>query len=211
LFWLPVSGIVPIPSGPIADRYLYLPLIGLSMAAAALFQRHRSPWLVRGGGAILVLLAILSLSQSLIWRTDETLFSRVVALFPDQAYGYHNLGCYYLDRAKDLDRAERMFDEALRRDPLFPRLQTQKGYVRFMRGDLPGALAHYEEALRQNPFDGEALVKSGEVFELRGELSQALMRYQRFLSLAVSEIPWARPVIEERVRSLMQRNGGGRQ
>ncbi|GAB4301546.1 MAG: tetratricopeptide repeat protein [Desulfuromonadia bacterium] len=204
-FLLPVSGLVPIPSGLIADRYLYLPMVGVSLAVGGMIERYHSPMVMRSVSVVLLMLAFISFFQTGVWKNDETLFTRVVERYPDQAYGYHNLGCYYLDRTKDPERAERMFDEALRRNPFFPRLQTQKGYVRFLRGDLDGALNHYTEALIQNPFDGEALVKSGEIFELRGDAAMALSRYDRFLSLPQSDIPWVRPVIEERVRLLRER------
>lgn len=205
LFLVPVSGLVAIPSGLIADRYLYLPMVGISLAVGGMIERYYRPMIIRAGALILFFFASISFFQTGIWKNDETLFTRVVERYPDQAFGFHNLGCYYLDRTRDLERAERMFDEALRHDPFFPRLQTQKGYVRFLRGDLDGALNHYTEALIQNPFDGEALVKSGEIFELRGDAAMALSRYERFLALPKSEIPWARPVIEERVRFLRER------
>lgn len=211
LFWIPTSGIVPIPSAPMADRYLYLSVAGVAIVVADLVSaaegrgwfRSRWPW----GGAIIltILMTGLSLRQTLVWKSDETLFTRLVQISPDQAYGYHNLGCYYLDVKRDLDRAEEMFGEAAKRDPLFPRLHTQLGFIRFLRGDLAGAIREYDWALAQNPFDGEALVKRGEAMELTGNREEAVEMYRRFLSLPVSEIPWARPVVEERLKVLTAR------
>lgn len=209
IFWLPTSGIVPIPSAPLADRYLYLSLIGVCLvigdqAERFLCERPMRKWFLTVSVLVMLVLSGVSIRQGLFWRNDGTLFSRVVELYPDRAYGYHNLGCYYLDKLKDLVLAEDAFSKALARDPAFPRLQTQLGYVRFMRGDLAGALQHYALALEQNPADGEALVKSGEALELTGKRADALIMYQRFLALPTSDIPSSRPVVEQRVLLLGQ-------
>lgn len=209
LFWLPASGIVPIPSTPLADRYLYLPLIGVCLiigdqAERFWCDRQMRRWFLPVTVLVILLLSVHSIRQGLIWRNDITLFSRLVELYPDQAYGYHNLGCYYLDIRKDLNLAEEAFSKALARNPEFPRLQTQMGYVRLMRGDLEGALRYYDHALMQNPFDGEALVKRGEVMELTGSKAEALSMYKRFLALPASDIPGARSLVEQRVLLLGQ-------
>lgn len=209
IFWLPTSGIVPIPSAPLADRYLYLPLIGVCLIIGDqterfLCERPLRKWFLPATVSVILVLSGVSIRQGLFWRNDGTLFSRLVELYPDLAYGYHNLGCYYLDKRKDLDLAEDAFSKALARDPAFPRLQTQLGYVRFMRGDLAGALQHYALALEQNPADGEALVKRGEALELTGNKADALIMYKRFLALPTSDIPSARPVVEQRVQFLGQ-------
>lgn len=207
-FWLPVSGIVPIPSAAMADRYLYLPAIGIWLAVAdqvvrALPERPATRRCAVIAAAVILLdLASLTVRRSAVWKSDVALFSRLTEQFPDDAYGHHNLGCAYLDKEKNLYLAERQFTRALALDPLFPRLRTQLGYVSLLRGDLEGALQHYTAAVQINPGDAEAHLNRGIVLERLGRAAEALGEFRSFLALPSTELPGARPLAEESVRRL---------
>jgi len=143
-FYLPVSGIIPFPSAPLADRYLYLPAIGLWLVAADqvgrllyVGEKERRYGMV-AAGIVLLMLAASTAARNLDWKNDVMLFSRFVMQYPDNAFGHHNLGCAYLDEAGDLHAAEREFNKALAYDPYFPRLRTQLGYIQLKRGDYKG-------------------------------------------------------------------------
>jgi hypothetical protein len=215
-FWLPVSGIVAIPSAPLADRYLYVPAIGLWLIvadqAARLLQSRAIPRLHAALVAVLVLLTlgVLTVRRNLDWKSDVTLFSRVVEQYPEQAFGYHNLGCAYLDKEKDLDLAERNLEKAVALDPLFPRLWTQIGYVRLLRGDYGGALRRYTEALRLNPFDAEAHLNSAIALENLGRSDEAAIEYRNFLATPHNELAGARRMAVERVRAFSSLANGER-
>jgi Flp pilus assembly protein TadD len=128
--------------------------------------------------------------------------SRVIEQYPERAWGYHNLGCAYLDKVKDLDSAERAFEKALNLDPFFPRLRTQMGYARLMRGDFQGALLHYAEAIRINPNDGEAHLNRAIALEYLGEYNDALIEYRRFLEIPGEEIAGSRKMAREKLSGL---------
>jgi tetratricopeptide (TPR) repeat protein len=197
-FWLPVSGLFPIPSAPLADRYLYLPAIGLWLVVADQIgrflksQNRIGRWGLLGVGTVLVVLATVTIRHNRTWHNDIALFSRLIDLYPENAYGYHNLGCAYLDKEKNLDLAEKSFERALALDPYFPRLRTQMGYARLLRGDLAGALSHYNQAIYQNALDSEALLNRGDVLERLGKFDEALDSYRRFLATPGSEFVDAR-------------------
>jgi len=210
VFLLPVSGIIPFPSAPLADRFFYTAGIGLwiilaDQSAAFLDSNFR---LKRYGvGLLLALLGVLAsftVARNLVWKDDFSLFSRYVQQYPEVAWGHHNLGCAYLDKAKNLALAERSFKRALELDPKFPLLQTQLGYLHVLRRDYTTALSFYNEAIYQNPVDSEALINRGDVLEQLGRHSEALESYRRFLELSVSinEFPKERPRIEDKVRAL---------
>lgn len=216
VFLLPVIGIIPFPSAPLADRFFYTPGIGLWIILAdqssAFFDRTSS--INRFGvGLSLVVLAVLAsftVARNLDWKDDFSLFSQYVRQYPDVAWGHHNLGCAYLDKARNLELAERSFKRALELDPKFPRLQTQMGYLYLLRGDFAMALSYYNEAIYQNPVDSEALLNRGTVLDQLGSYSEALESYRRFLDLSAehNELPWERPRVEERVRELGSRVKG---
>lgn len=214
--WLPVSGIAPIPSAPLADRYLYMPAVGVWLIVADqadrwLFTRGKVRRVGMAAAAVLLAaLAVVTFRQTMIWRNDVTLFTRLVEQHPDKAYAHHNLGCAYLDKEKNLDLAQRSFEKALLLDPTFPRLRTQLGYICLLRGDLAGALQHYDYAVYLNPLDAEALLNRGEVLERLGRYADAMDSYRRFLALSINELPQARTGVTMRLKMLERRMQGNR-
>ena len=211
VFWLPVSGIFPIPSAPLADRYMYLPLVGIWLLLAYLLDcactRLGGRWKAGTLVVITLLLGMTSHSYSQFWKNDVELFTRLVKLYPDKAYGYHNLGCAYLDKEKNLELAEKSFEHALLLDPLFPRLRTQLGYVRLLKGDYEGALSHYNHAVYQNPLDAEAWLNRGEVLERTGRVQEALESYRRFLATPAFDLLDARSRVKNKLDKLTQSAG----
>lgn len=208
MFYLPVSGIIPIPSAPFADRYLYLAAIGVWIIIADQVYRLLSftEWGRRQGlaaaGLVLLVLGTFTVLRNPDWKNDVALFSRFVRQYPDKAFGHHNLGCAYLDDVGDLDAAEREFNTALALDPYFPRLRTQMGYIRLLKGDYKGALVHYDAAVMINPFDSEALLNRAIALDNLGRNEDAVANYKRFLSSPGNELPLARPQAEARLRAL---------
>jgi tetratricopeptide (TPR) repeat protein len=200
-FWLPVSGIVSIPSAQLADRYLYTPAIGLWLIIADQFRMIILPqaklrrWGITAVALILIALTVVTVRRNLIWKNDITLFTTIIEMYPDQALGYDSLGCAYLDTEKNIDRAEPLFERAYSLNPSFPRLRTQLGYVRLLRGDLHGALEHYNQAIYLNPLDAEALLNRGVVLERLGRYADAVDSYSRFLATSGNELQEARRVI----------------
>ncbi len=86
----PVCGIVFVGSAPVADRYTYLPSLGISLALVA-FPALRPPRLAARRPAILVLMAAILAAEALsttrllpVWRSSSTLFERVRRLSPGQ-------------------------------------------------------------------------------------------------------------------------------
>ena len=210
VFFFPVSGIIPFPSAPLADRYLYLPAIGLWLVIAdKVAPVLRTDAGRRRNGLIVISLILLSLAtltavRNLDWNNGVTLFSPLVKQYPDKAFGHHNLGCAYLDQIGDLNAAEREFNKTAALDPYFPRLRTQMGYLHLLRGDYEGAIRQYDEAIAQNPFDAEALLNRAIALDKLGRYEDAVANYKRFLATPSNELPHALPQAEERVRALSQ-------
>lgn len=210
-FWLPVSGIFRIPSAPLADRYLYVSAIGLWVLLADQLGRFLSThatirrWGVVPAAMVLIVLAAVTIGHNPVWHSDVSLSSRIIELYPEQAYGFHNLGCAYLDKEHNPVLAERSFAQAFALDPNFPRLRTQMGYIAVLRGDNEGALRHYADALKLNPFDAEAHLNSGIVLEKMLRYEEALIEYRRFLESPGNELADARLAINSKVLDLSQR------
>ncbi|MDD2735827.1 MAG: tetratricopeptide repeat protein [Desulfuromonadaceae bacterium] len=218
-FWLPVSGFFPIPSAPLADRFLYVPAIGLWLIIGDQFSSFFQPsrvaqrYAVAAVALVVLLLSVVTFRRNTVWNNDISLFTRLADQYPERAFAHHNLGCAYLDKVKNLYLAEQSFEKALALEPTFPRLHTQMGYVRLQRGDYGGALRHYDAALKINPFDAEARLNSGTVLERLQRYEEALFEYQRFLDTPGNDLPEARLTTPQKIAELTLRlkaagNGG---
>jgi hypothetical protein len=101
---LPVSGLIPVGLQSIADRYTYLPAIGLSLMAAwgipemapALFG-NQTRRLVAGAAAVVALVACLVLTHRQLpcWKNTETLMNQALKIDPNNYVAHGNLGVYF--------------------------------------------------------------------------------------------------------------------
>jgi protein O-mannosyl-transferase len=213
-FYLPASGIVPIPSAPLAERYLYLPAIGAWLIAAELLRRalERFPARKRAiTGActvLLILLAARSTLRTMDWRSNVTLFSRLVQTAPQLAFSHHNLGTSYLDEQQDPVRAQAELEQALRIDPSFPRSHTVLGFICMQRQDLAGANEHLSKALEQDPNDAEAHYNRAVIMEVQGKTRETLWHLERFLAIDNPEFAANRADAQAKVARLKAQPGG---
>lgn len=112
VFWAPHSGIVSLITFA-ADRFLYLPMVGLAVLVSAVFKDR---W--RQGVALLIILGLglLSVQRAMDWKDDITLWASSVRANPRNPFA---LACYgeALYRQGRLEEAERYFDLALQNRP----------------------------------------------------------------------------------------------
>ena len=184
---VPVLGLVQVGEQARADRYTYVPLIGLSLAVAFgladALRRHPRLRVALGalGAAALVALALVARVQVDSWRDSTHLFARTLAVTDDNAFAHRGLG-RALRRAGRLDEAEAQLSKALRLEP-DPQVQRELAEIRAGRGDVEGAIAHYRVVLRADPDDvrsrvnlGQLLVRARHFDEAQRELADALAR-----------------------------------
>jgi len=115
---VPVIGLVQVGSQFIADRYTYLPLIGLLVAVVwgvgnLAMRWPREPAVAWAcGAAVLFLTAVAAWNQAGYWRDSTTLLTRLLEVEPDSLFGHMKLG---LVRARegDIDEVERHFSTAI--------------------------------------------------------------------------------------------------
>lgn len=157
-FWyvgmlVPVIGVVQVGMQTMADRYTYVPLIGLFIilvwGACELALRWQLPRLVPGGLAVAALAAcmVLTARQVTYWKDSEALFQRMIAATDNNYMAHYNLGNYYSrhDRVED---AIANFREALQEEPNYADAHNNLGGVLLDQKKYDEALSHYTEALR---------------------------------------------------------------
>jgi protein O-mannosyl-transferase len=116
-FWyvgtlVPVIGLVQVGNQAFADRYTYVPCIGLGVmlawGAPALLAAvpARTQILVAGAGVWLLFLVVSTWTQVLVWRNSETLFSHAVTVTKSNHYMYYLLGVAYQRQGRTKETAE---------------------------------------------------------------------------------------------------------
>jgi tetratricopeptide (TPR) repeat protein len=158
---LPTSGLVPFSfqeTSTVADRYVYLGLLGVAVAVAW-WAAH--PWRTAKAVGIALALAILaglSYGQSSYWRDDARLFEHGIAVNPQSSIGHNMLGLTHRLRAEELlRRAAMVLAQGSGSRPTAPGVQNQPTALRAeAREHTARAEALFRRALEINPREGNA-------------------------------------------------------
>ncbi len=159
----PVSGFRQAGSLATADRFTYLPTIPLWLlvgaAAAHLAAKRRRPTTVWvAGGGVCALFAVLSAIQVPVWRDSETMWTRVIAVYPGRvAAAHNNLGAVLHERglrradAGLLRKAAAQYEAALSLRPDHASSHNNLGLIAWKLGDRARARASFERAVALKP------------------------------------------------------------
>ena len=148
----PVIGLVQVGQQALADRYTYLPLIGLffailwSVPELAGLPKWARPWNALTMALLLSACGVLTRKQVAYWQDSGSLFQHAQAVTQDNALAHNNLGSFLMDRGK-LTEAEPHFVEAVRIFPGFAEALVNLGLVREKQGRLAEAADCYQRAL----------------------------------------------------------------
>jgi len=185
---VPVIGLVQVGGQSLADRYTYLPLTGVFIAAAWGFPslvperpgRRAALW-----GLALALTAALSLSaraQAGYWRDSLTLLSRAESVTERNWFALNNLGNYYYARGEDR-KAAGYYREALLIKPNFAQAYNNLGMAYRKLGMLQQAIASSREALRLKGDLPEAWYNLGASCDGLGLPEEAVAAYREAVRL----------------------------
>ena len=190
---LPVIGIVRIGQQQMADRYSYVPLIGvfvmIAWGAGELAERARGFTGARRVAGVLAVLLVGALAlaasrQVRTWESGVTLWERVLATGGSSTVSHNNLGVA-LQKAGRFDEAASQLREAIRLEPRHARAHSNLGNVQFAQGRYAEAIRTYDEALRLDPGHQETrrnMAKShyniGNAMWREGRVDSAVARYR---------------------------------
>jgi tetratricopeptide (TPR) repeat protein len=152
---LPVIGLVQVGEHARADRFTYIPFIGLSLLPAfglpALVTGRRSRrWLAAGAAALVVVWCVLTRAQVGTWRDSETLFRHALRVAGGSTLVHYNLGNELLRQGERAEAREH-YQAALRLDPRYVPAHVNLGNLLASEGDQDGAAAAYRAALTTEP------------------------------------------------------------
>ncbi len=182
---VPVIGLVQVGIQSMADRYTYVPLIGLfimvvwgiaDLADERLPQLWRSRALAAGAAVSLVLCAALTIRQVHFWRSSETLFKRAVQVTRNNYLAHNNLGFYYSGKGR-LAEAMEQYRQSLKIKPDYEDALNNLGYALAGQRKFAEAIPLYEQALRIRPKHGEVHNNLGNALSETGRVDEAIQHY----------------------------------
>ena len=190
-FWylgmlVPVAGLIQVGQQARADRYTYLPQIGVYLLLTwtlmewAGRRRNRRFVLAVGAAAGLAVLAACARAQTLYWRNSESLWTHTLACTSDNVLAESNLGNFFYQEGR-LDEALAHGQRALALQPDNVGANNCVGYVLFQRGRVDEAISHFQTALRVRPDYFPAHNNLGMALFQRGRVDEAIAHFRSAL------------------------------
>ena len=192
-FWyvitlVPVSGLIQVGNHSRADRYTYVPLIGIFLmtvwGAVELCGSWRCRRALLGFAAAAILAGLMAGAyvQTGYWKDSVSLWTHTLAYTSGNASAHNNLGAVLAARAK-WDEAVEHYERALQLDPGYALAHYNLGSVLARQGKLDEAISHYERALQFKPDSAETHNNLGNALGRQGKLDEAISHYERALQL----------------------------
>jgi hypothetical protein len=192
-FWylgtlMPVIGLTQMGKQGLADRFTYMPLLGLIiMAVWGMFElAGRLPY----RRLVLTLSAAIMLSVCLVgtwfqvgyWRDSMTVFQHMLKLDKNNYMGYYGVG---LSRGKkgDTAGAVAMYLKALEINPGYQEIYNSLGNAYVQLGDIDKAAECFQKALSIDPNFGEAYNNLGIILGQKGRIAEAMAMFERAIQI----------------------------
>jgi len=186
-FWylgtlVPVIGIVQVGSQAMADRYTYIPLIGIFIMVAwgipeLISRMHRArATLAMSSIAIVLILMVITRIQTGYWKDNMTLCRHALDVTRNN-YMAHNSLALTLDEKGKTGEAVKHYVEALKIKPDYVDAHVNLGLDLLDQGKISEAIKHFKEALRINPDCLEAEVNLGAALSRLGRFEEAIKHY----------------------------------
>lgn len=181
---VPVIGLVQVGSQALANRYMYIPsigiFIGLVWSAEFILQKYqvRRLWLPVGMSGILLGCMLQTATLLPRWKDSISLFQPVCAAFPEAYFAHLNLGLAYSNEAK-YPEAYRHLREAIRLEPKNSATYNDLGRVFSKNNRTTDAIACFRQAIALSPDFFAAYKNLGLELEKTGPTDEALEQYRQ--------------------------------
>ncbi len=201
---VPVIGIVQVGWQGHADRYTYLPQIGLYIVVTwavfdfMLLRRtwHRQRTILSAAGIIVIgVLTWRAWIQTSYWRDSETLFTHALAVTTNNDVAENNLGIVFLQKGK-LDEAISLLQRAVNLRPENIPAHENLAKALLQKGQVADALVHYRKLVELQPDNVEMHNIVGTVMVQQGRVREGVEEWQKVLTIqpdngnATSNLAW---------------------
>jgi Flp pilus assembly protein TadD len=182
---VPVLGLVQVGKQALADRYTYVPLIGIFLAAAwgaadlaTTSARRRTA--AAGALAALIVLAVLTRFQIGVWKDSRSLWEHALRLMPDNEAAMLNLGSALEDEG-ELAGARRLYKKILTRSPDDFAASLNLAGVLHKQGEADEALRAFARLAETHPADKQVQKCLAAARAETGDVEGALANYRRMV------------------------------
>jgi len=186
---LPVSGIIQVGNQGSADRYMYIPMVGLLVALVfgvedlfGIFRLSSQKAFYLLFSAVFIIFSAKSWFQAGVWKNNETLFTNMVTASSNPSQGYTNFGRQYKNNG-DFSKAISYYENAINADPSNAEAYTNLGDALCEMKDYKAADEAFRKAWELNP--DHPVVAGNYAFsrEMAGDLPRAVELYRKAISL----------------------------
>jgi tetratricopeptide (TPR) repeat protein len=183
---VPMIGFIQVGSQPRADRYTYLPQIGLYIVATwgaielCKKWRHKREVLTVAAGLVIVALLMRSYFQTSYWRDSETLWRHAIDVTGGNYIAYNNLAGTLLEKGQ-FNEAITYYKHALEIKPNVAPVQSHLAKALLEQGQIDEAVTHLQKALEVDPNYAEAYNHLGTASLKRGQTAEGVAYYQKAL------------------------------
>jgi Flp pilus assembly protein TadD len=181
----PVLGLVPFQfqfHSTVADRYLFLALLGPSLAFACLLQRARSKPLLLASLCLLGALGARTVGQTRVWKTTQTLFENAVEVNPRSALAHNLLGSALVAEGRIEDGLAH-YESAIRLRPGYVDAHYHRGLALLAVGQASEAEASFVRAIDAGASFADVFNNLGVAQSHQGRREAAFDSYREALAL----------------------------
>jgi tetratricopeptide (TPR) repeat protein len=198
---VPVIGLVQVGWQGRADRYTYLPQIGLYIAITwgvtdlTAFWRHQRSLLSASALLIVGVLSWCAWGQASYWHDSEKLFRHALAVTTNNDVAENNLGIVFLGQGK-IDEAISLLQSAVDLRPDNSPAHENLAKALLQKGRVDDALIHYRKLLELQPDNMEVHNIVGTVLVQQGRVGEGVEEWQKVLVIqpdngnALSNLAW---------------------
>ncbi len=189
IYWLglaTVSNFIPLYR-PLADRFYYMPLAGVTMQLLALLLMilgsSRGFWMAVASCFVALLpLTVLTMMREGVFASEYALWKDTLQVSPRSWIAHANYGDA-LSQKGDADGGIRQIQEALKIAPTYVRAHYNLGVALFQKGQADEASAEYQKALDLNPNHTESRNNLGLILLQKGQVDKAIGQFQKVLEI----------------------------
>lgn len=185
---VPVIGVVQVGLQSRADRYAYVPLIGVFILAVwsafdwANERRLRVTVLAVSSAVVLIALTVTTRIQSSYWQNGFTVFQHALSVTRDNYVADNDLGELLAQRGR-LEEAAEHFASALEINPRFAHARHNMGMMLVQRGKLDEAIQEFSKAVEIDPRFADAYNKLGAALASKGRLDEAAADFAKAIEI----------------------------
>ena len=192
-FWylgtlVPVIGLVQVGGQEMADRYTYVPLIGLFLIIAwgtnDLLEKwkHRKIFLCLSSAAVVSVFSVCTWMQTSHWRNSETLFRHALKVTAGNYLACNNLSLVLIEQ-NNLDEANSLIKQALQIGPDNIAAYNNLGLIYNKLGRTQDEIEAYKQAIKISPPNAKPYFNLGLVFNKLGRYQEAIDAFEQAIKI----------------------------